>query len=86
VRGRETDSRNAARRPGPDPTDPGIGPDRTQPMLPIEFDETEKRTHDYVRHGTTNLLAALNVGTGELFGECNLPVTVMTSWLPQESC
>jgi hypothetical protein len=37
--------------------------DRIQPMLPIEFDATEKRTHDYVRHGTTNLFAALNVGT-----------------------
>jgi transposase len=44
--------------------------DRTQPMLPIEFDVTEKRTHDYVRHGTTNLFAALNVATGEVFGEC----------------
>jgi transposase len=44
--------------------------DRTQPMLPIEFNATEKRTHDYVRHGTTNLFAALNVGTGEVFGEC----------------
>jgi transposase len=44
--------------------------DRTQPMLPITFDATEKRTHDYVRHGTTNLFAALNVGTGEVFGEC----------------
>jgi transposase len=44
--------------------------DRTQPLLPIEFDATEKRTHDYVRHGTTNLFAALNVRTGEVFGEC----------------
>jgi transposase len=44
--------------------------DRTQPLLPIEFDATEKRTHDYVRHGTTNLFAAPNVGTGEVFGEC----------------
>ena len=44
--------------------------DRTQPLLPIEFDATEKRTHDYVRHGTTNLFAALNVGTGDVFGEC----------------
>jgi hypothetical protein len=32
--------------------------------LPIEFDATEKRTHDYARHGTTNLFAALNIGTG----------------------
>jgi transposase len=44
--------------------------DRTQPLLPITFDATEKRTHDYVRHGTTNLFGALNVGTGEVFGEC----------------
>jgi transposase len=44
--------------------------DRTQPVLPIAFDAAEKRTHDYVRHGTTNLFAALNVGTGEVYGEC----------------
>lgn len=44
--------------------------DRTQPLLPMTFDVTEKRTHDYVRHGTTNLFAALNVGTGEVTGEC----------------
>jgi transposase len=44
--------------------------DRTQPLLPITFDATEKRTHDYVRHGVTNLFAALNVGTGEVTGQC----------------
>jgi transposase len=44
--------------------------DRTQPVLPMAFAATEKRTHDYVRHGTTNLFAALNVGTGEVIGEC----------------
>jgi hypothetical protein len=44
--------------------------DRTQPLLPIAFGKTEKRTHDYVRHGTTNLFAALNVGTGEVIGGC----------------
>ncbi|MDT3446851.1 IS630 family transposase, partial [Pseudofrankia sp. BMG5.37] len=44
--------------------------DRTQPLLPITFDASEKRTHDYVRHGTTNLFAALNTDTGEVFGEC----------------
>ena len=32
--------------------------DRTQPVLPIDFGKTEKRTHDYVRNGTTNLFAA----------------------------
>jgi hypothetical protein len=41
--------------------------DRTQPMLPITFVATEKRTHDYLRHGTTNLFATLNVGAGEVF-------------------
>ena len=46
--------------------------DRTQPLLPITFDATEQRTHDYVRHGTTNLFAALNVGTGEVVGEALL--------------
>lgn len=44
--------------------------DRTQPLLPITFGATEQRTHDYVRHGITNLFAALNVGTGEVLGEC----------------
>lgn len=44
--------------------------DRTQPVLPITFGASEKRTHDYVRNGTTNLFAALNVGTGEVYGQC----------------
>ena len=43
--------------------------DRTQPVLPIDFAKTEKRTHDYVRHGTTNLSAALDTATGEVLGE-----------------
>jgi transposase len=54
----------------PSPTQQIQALDRTQPMLPIELEASEKRTHDYVRHGTTNLFAALNVGTGEVFGEC----------------
>jgi transposase len=44
--------------------------DRTQPVLPMEFSKTEKRTHDYVRHGTTNLFAAFNTITGEVVGRC----------------
>ena len=44
--------------------------DRTQPTLPLDCGKTEKKTHDYIRHGTTNLFAALNVGTGNVFGEC----------------
>jgi transposase len=44
--------------------------DRTQPLLPIDFGVTEKRTHDYKRHGTTNLFAALDVGTGQVQADC----------------
>jgi transposase len=36
----------------------------------MDFGKTEKRTHDYVRHGTTNLFAALNTKTGEVVGRC----------------
>jgi transposase len=43
--------------------------ERTQPLLPIAFDKTEKRTHDYVRHGTLNLFAALDVLTGKVVGQ-----------------
>src|SRR4029078_7608766 len=44
--------------------------DRTQPTLPLDCGKVEKKTHDYIRHGTTNLFAALNMVTGEVFGEC----------------
>jgi transposase len=44
--------------------------DRTQPLLPVDFGLTEKRTHDYKRHGTTNLFAALNTATGEVIADC----------------
>ena len=43
--------------------------DRTQPMLPLSPGLPEKRTHDYVRHGTTTLFAALDVATGKVIGE-----------------
>jgi transposase len=39
-------------------------PDRTQPTLPMQPGLAERRTHDYVRHGTTTLFAALEVATG----------------------
>jgi transposase len=44
--------------------------DRTQPLLPIDFGVSEKRTHDYKRHGTTNLFAALNTATGQIVADC----------------
>jgi transposase len=43
--------------------------DRTQPLLPMRPGVAERRSHDYVRHGTTSLFAALNVKTGEVIGE-----------------
>ena len=44
--------------------------DRTQPLLPLSFGRAEQRTHDYLRHGTTNLFAALDVGTGKVTTDC----------------
>jgi transposase len=43
--------------------------DRTQPLLPMRPGQVERRTHDYKRHGTTSLFAALNVKTGKVIGE-----------------
>lgn len=42
---------------------------RTQPVLPLRIGETEKRTHDYDRHGTLSLFAALDVATGRVLGK-----------------
>ena len=44
--------------------------DRTQPLLPMRPGQIERRAHDYVRHGTTSLFAALDVKTGEVIGRC----------------
>lgn len=43
--------------------------DRTQPILPLAPGLPERRTHDYMRHGTTTLFAALDIATGEVIGE-----------------
>jgi transposase len=45
--------------------------DRTQPLLPMRPGQVERRTHDYARHGTTSLFAALDVKTGKIIGECH---------------
>ena len=45
--------------------------DRTAPILPMTFGSPERRTHDYRRHGTTSLFAALDVATGKVIGECH---------------
>jgi len=45
--------------------------DRTQPLLPMRPGQVERRTHDYVRHGTTSLFAALDVKSGRVAGTCH---------------
>jgi len=44
--------------------------DREQPVLPMMPGMPERRTHNYVRHGTTSLFAALDVATGFVIGKC----------------
>ena len=44
--------------------------DRTAPILPLRPGIPEKRTHDYVRHGTTTVFAALEVATGKVLDAC----------------
>jgi transposase len=47
--------------------------DRTAPLLPIRFGQAERRTHDYVRHGTTTLFGALEVATGRITADACYP-------------
>lgn len=44
--------------------------DRSAPLLPMRPGQVERRTHDYVRHGTTSLFAALDTKTGEVLASC----------------
>ena len=44
--------------------------ERSQPVIPMTIGQVELRTHDYVRHGTTTLFAALDVATGNVVGSC----------------
>jgi putative transposase len=44
--------------------------ERTQPLLPMGLGYVEGVTHDYVRHGTTTLFAALDVASGEVITQC----------------
>jgi transposase len=44
--------------------------DRTQPILPMRPGVPARMTHDYERHGTTSLFAALEVATGKVHGKC----------------
>lgn len=44
--------------------------DRSQPLLPMRPGQVERRTHDYTRHGTVTLFAALDAATGKIIGRC----------------
>jgi transposase len=44
--------------------------DRTQPVLPMRPGQAERRSHDYTRHGTLSLFAALDIATGKVIGKC----------------
>lgn len=44
--------------------------ERAQPILPMDLGRPECQTHDYIRHGTTSLFAALEVASGKITGKC----------------
>src|SRR5215469_15826498 len=54
--------------------------DRTQPGLPLKKGRCGTKTHDYKRHGTTTLFAALDVATGKVIGQC-MPQHRHQEWL-----
>lgn len=44
--------------------------ERAQPILPMDIGQPERQTHNYLRHGTLDLFAALNVATGKVIASC----------------
>jgi transposase len=46
--------------------------ERAQPILPMDIGQPERRTGNYLRHGTLDLFAALDVATGEVIARCKL--------------
>jgi transposase/transposase-like protein len=44
--------------------------ERAQPILPMDIGQPERQTHNYIRNGTLDLFAALNVATGEVIARC----------------
>jgi transposase len=55
--------------------------DRTQPILPLRQGIPEQQTHDYIRHGTTSLFAALEVATGKVTADACYPRHTNTEFL-----
>ena len=45
--------------------------DRTAPLLPLRRGQPERRTHDYARHGTTSLFAAVDIAPGKVIADCH---------------
>ena len=54
--------------------------DRTQPMLPMGLGYAQGMTHDYVRHGTPTLFAALDIVTGKVCAHANAATGIRTIW------
>ena len=57
--------------------------DRSQPVLPMMPGVPERRSHDYVRHGTTDLFAAFNIADGTVISPCTAttgPRSSRSSW------
>jgi len=53
--------------------------DRTQPLLPVDFGKSEKRTHDYKRNGTTDMYAGLDIVTVRLRWDSHRRITLRIS-------
>jgi hypothetical protein len=47
--------------------------DWSQPLLPMRPEQVERRTHDYVRHGTTSLFATLDTQSGRVISQRHTP-------------
>ncbi len=54
--------------------------DRTMPILPMQPGLVERRSHDYVRHGTTTLFAALEIATGKSPPRSSRGAATRSSW------
>ena len=57
--------------------------DRTQPLLPMRPRQAARRSHDYKRHGTTSLFAALDIATGRVIGKCPPPPRYRVPQVPR---
>ena len=58
--------------------------DRTQPLLPLRPGQVERRTHDYKRHGTTSLFAALELKTNKVIAQSSTSIAQLSfasSWM-----